>query len=121
MNLNLEWVAQVSLLRPGFLPGKSVLPKHPGLRSETWATHSKRGRLSGSALSPLSSRPKRTRISYFAALARTTCAVSLKGNRMKMINATKLDRKSGGAQWRDLRFGGSLLEMFFERAGTKCG
>jgi hypothetical protein len=29
-------------------------------------------------LSPLSSRPKRTRISYFALLATTTCAVFLK-------------------------------------------
>jgi hypothetical protein len=37
------------------------------------------------------------RISYFAAIARTTGAVSRKGNRMKMINATSLDRKSGGA------------------------
>jgi hypothetical protein len=55
-------------------------------------------------LSPLSSRPERTRISYFAALATTTDAVSRKGNRMKMIKATALDRKSGGAQWRDLRF-----------------
>jgi hypothetical protein len=35
-------------------------------------------------------------------LATTTGAVSLKGNRMKMINATALDRKSGGAQWRGL-------------------
>jgi hypothetical protein len=33
-----------------------------------------------------------------------TYAVSRKGSRMKMINATGLDRKSGGAQWRDLRF-----------------
>jgi hypothetical protein len=31
----------------------------------------------------LSSRPERTRISYFAALATTTDAVSRKGNRMK--------------------------------------
>jgi hypothetical protein len=29
-----------------------------------------------------------------------------------VINATVLDRKSGGAQWRDLRFGGSPLGMF---------
>ena len=36
-----------------------------------------------------------TRISYFAALARTPGAVSPKGNRMKLINATALDRKSG--------------------------
>jgi hypothetical protein len=48
-------------------------------------------------LSPLSSRPERTRISYFAALATTTDAVSRKGNRMKMIKATALDRKSGGS------------------------
>jgi hypothetical protein len=45
----------------------------------------------------LSSRPERTRISYFAALATTTDAVSRKGNRMKMIKATGLHRKSGGA------------------------
>jgi hypothetical protein len=42
------------------------------------------------------------RISYFAAVARTTGAVFRKGNRMKLINATALNRKSGGAQWRDL-------------------
>jgi hypothetical protein len=51
---------------------------------------------------PLSSRPKRTRISYYALLAMTTGAVSRKGNRMNLINAAVLDRKSGGAQWRDL-------------------
>jgi hypothetical protein len=32
---------------------------------------------------------------------------------MMFINATDLDRKSGGAQWRDLRFSGPLSEMFF--------
>jgi hypothetical protein len=40
---------------------------------------------------------------------------------MKLINATALDRKSGGAQWRDLRFGGSFLEMFFDRASRSAG
>jgi hypothetical protein len=35
---------------------------------------------------------------------------------MMVINATALDRKSGGAQWRDLRFSGPFLEMFFDRA-----
>jgi kynurenine formamidase len=45
----------------------------------------------------LSSRPKRTRISYFALLATTTHAVFLKENRMMFINATNLDRKSGGS------------------------
>ena len=31
---------------------------------------------------------------------------------MKCTNTTKLYRKSGGAQWRDLLFNGPLLEMF---------
>src|SRR5271155_4324605 len=52
--------------------------------------------------SPLSSRPERTRISYFALLATTTCAALLKESRMQIIKATGLYRKSGGAQWRDL-------------------
>jgi hypothetical protein len=34
---------------------------------------------------------------------------------MMSINATALDRKSEGAQWRDLRFSGPLLETFFDR------
>jgi hypothetical protein len=46
---------------------------------------------------PLSSRPKRTRISYFALLATITCAVFFKEKRMMLIKATGLDRKSGGA------------------------
>ncbi len=45
----------------------------------------------------------------------TTYAVFLKENRTMLINATDLDRKSGGAQWRDLRFAGSFLEMLFDR------
>ena len=32
---------------------------------------------------------------------------------MQTIKATGLHRKSGGAQWRDLRFSGPFLEMFF--------
>jgi hypothetical protein len=55
-----------------------------------------------SHLFPLSSRPKRTRISYFALLATTTYAVFFKENRMILINATDLYRKSGEAKWRDL-------------------
>jgi hypothetical protein len=31
-------------------------------------------------------------------------------------NATKFNRKSGGAQPRDLQFSGPFLEMFFDRA-----
>jgi hypothetical protein len=53
-------------------------------------------------LSPLSSRPERTRISYFALLATTTYAALRKESRMQLINATTLDRKSGGAWWREL-------------------
>src|SRR5277367_4512538 len=50
---------------------------------------------------PLSSRPERTRISYFAMPATTTYAALLKESRTKYINATSLDRKSGVAQWSD--------------------
>ena len=50
----------------------------------------------------MSSRPKRTRISYLALLATTTCAALRKESRMQIIEATGLDRKSEGAQWRDL-------------------
>src|SRR5277367_2640470 len=53
-------------------------------------------------LSPLSSRPERTRISYFALLATTTYAALRRESRMQSMNATTLDRKSGGAQWRGL-------------------
>jgi hypothetical protein len=59
---------------------------------------------------------ERTRISYFALLATITCAALRRESRMQIIKATGLDRKSGGAQWRDLRFSGSLLEMFFRRS-----
>jgi hypothetical protein len=52
---------------------------------------------------PLSSRPERTRISYLVALARTTYAAFRRERRTKFINATKFHRKSGGAEWRDLR------------------
>ena len=52
----------------------------------------------------LSSRPERTRISCHAALDMATCAAFFKESRMKIANATKLNRKSGVAEWRDLRF-----------------
>ena len=52
----------------------------------------------------LSSRPERTRISHFTMLARTTCAALRKESCMLRINATGLNGKSGGAQWRDLLF-----------------
>ena len=48
-------------------------------------------------LSPLSSRPKRPRISYFALLATSTYTALRRESRMQILNATGLDRKSGGA------------------------
>jgi hypothetical protein len=62
--------------------------------------------------SPLSSRPKRTRISYLALRATDTCAALREESRMQSLKATGLDRKSGGAQWRDLRFNGPFLKCF---------
>ena len=47
--------------------------------------------------SPLSSRPKRTRISYLAELTMTTDAALRRESRTNFINATTLNRKSGGA------------------------
>jgi hypothetical protein len=44
-----------------------------------------------------SSRPERTRISYFAPPAAPTFAALRKESRMQMIGATSFDRKSGGA------------------------
>jgi hypothetical protein len=52
----------------------------------------------------LSSRPERTRISCHAALDATTRAAFIKESRMKFASATNLNRKSGVAQWRDLRW-----------------
>jgi hypothetical protein len=52
----------------------------------------------------LSSRPERTRISYIAVLETNTYATLRKERRMNFINATALNGKSGGAQWRDLLF-----------------
>ena len=45
----------------------------------------------------LSSRLERTRISYFALLATSTYAALRRESRMQILNATSLDRKSGGA------------------------
>jgi hypothetical protein len=45
----------------------------------------------------LSSRPERTRISYFAPLATTTFAALRRESRMQIIETTGLDRKSGVA------------------------
>jgi hypothetical protein len=71
---------------------------------------------------PLSSRPERTRISYFALLATNTCAALCKESRMQIIKATALHRKSGGAQWRDLRFSGPSWKCFRPQSqwATRC-
>jgi hypothetical protein len=34
---------------------------------------------------------------------------------MQILSATGLHRKSGGAEWRDLRFSGPFVEMFLDR------
>jgi hypothetical protein len=63
----------------------------------------------------VSSRPKRTRISCHAALDKAAYAPFRKEGRMNCNNATKSNRKSGVAQWRDLQFRGPLVEMFFRQ------
>src|ERR1700730_15210361 len=52
---------------------------------------------------PLSSRPERTRISYHAELATSTDAPFRKERRTTFAKANEIDRKSGGAEGRDLR------------------
>jgi hypothetical protein len=47
---------------------------------------------------PLSSRPKRTRISCCAAVDRAACAAFRKESRMKLAEPTKFNRNSGGAK-----------------------
>jgi hypothetical protein len=42
--------------------------------------------------------------------------LSFKESRTKSTSAANLERKSGGAERRDLRFRGPLVEMFFDRA-----
>jgi hypothetical protein len=74
-----------------------ICREKPRSQSETCATHPKSGGRSFIST-------ERTRISYFALLATTRCAALRRESRMRFINATVLDRKSGGASWRDLRF-----------------
>jgi hypothetical protein len=62
----------------------------------------------------LSSRPERIRISCHAPLATPTYAAFCRERRMKSANATKLNRKSGGAERRDLRF------IFSSHAGSEA-
>jgi hypothetical protein len=67
----------------------------------------------------LSSRPERTRISCYAALDKAACAPFRKEGRMKFDNATKIHRKSGVAQWRDLRFLFRFSHRLFARTYPK--
>jgi hypothetical protein len=58
----------------------------------------------------------RPQISYFALLARATCAALLKKSRMNSINATRLHRKSGGKPTTAFRIGilNELRQLPFE-------
>ena len=70
--------------------------------------------------SPLSSRPKRTRISCHAAPDKTACAPFFKERRMMFANATNFYRKSGAAQWRDLCVDATSWKCFsIERSGAE--
>jgi hypothetical protein len=62
------------------------------------------GNASSYSQTELSSRPERTRISCHEALDTATGAAFSKESRMKFANATNTNRKSGVAEWRDLRF-----------------
>jgi hypothetical protein len=67
----------------------------------------------------LSSRPERTRISCHAALDKAACASFFKERRMMLANATNSYRKSGVAEWRDLRF--PAISVCEEKAGRTYG
>jgi hypothetical protein len=56
-----------------------------------------RGNVESRPTTNLSSRPERTRISCHVALDMAACAAFVKESRMKIANATKLNRKSGVA------------------------
>jgi hypothetical protein len=63
---------------------------------------------------------ERTRISCHAALDKTTCAHFRKEGRMRCTNATKIHRKSGVAQWRDLPFLIRRIGSEWKRKPTLC-
>ena len=62
---------------------------------------------------------ERTRISYLTALTGATYVVLPKENHMQLAEATRLDRKSGGAE--RLQFDGPFVEIFFDRAHRRPG
>jgi hypothetical protein len=68
----------------------------------------------------VSSRPERTRISCHASLDKTTFAPFRKEGRMKCINATKFQRKSGVAQWRDLLYSQPLSNVDWKHYPPLC-
>jgi hypothetical protein len=84
----------LSFVIPSEAEGSAVLRTSPGSAKSRPAKE-------------LSFRPERTRISCHAALETTACAAFSTESRMNVANATNTNRKSGVAQWRDLRF--SLL------------
>jgi hypothetical protein len=87
---NIEWVAQVSLLRPG-CSGRT------DFSGETQVSKSRPGPPTQSLEVAACFSTERTRISYFALVATSTCAALRRESRMQILNATGLDRKSGGA------------------------
>jgi hypothetical protein len=71
--------------------------------------------------SPLSSRPKRTRISCHAAPDKAACAPFFKERRMMFANATNFYRKSGAAQRRDLCVDAPSWRCFSTELPWACG
>jgi len=71
--------------------------------------------------SPLSSRPKRTRISCYAAPDKAACAPFFKERRIKFANATNFNRKSGAAQRRDLCVDAPSWRCFSTELPWACG
>src|ERR1700722_20239749 len=69
-----KWVAQVSLLRPGFLLANGSRPEHPGLKSETWATHSRLKDAVRQSVLGYSSRPGRAIMSRIASSGDFPCS-----------------------------------------------
>ena len=74
------------------------IPLPKGRRDDNLGNYTERSQ------TKLSSRPERTRIScHTAPETWPRVRLSVRERRMKCTNATKVNRKSGGAEWRDLR------------------
>ena len=87
-------------------PKRAVASKRPQVGEPPDSDHQLLVQNGATVHSPtnLSSRPERSRSSCHAAPDKAACAPFRKERRMKFANAIKFHRKSGGAQWRDLRF-----------------